>query len=86
MHIHTTEPWWPSDNTLASNAENPGSTLDYSDVWRLFSSWSTTGRIRGFQSRLKASFKIDISNALLYNPHTCRPTVTLKILHNQLVK
>ena len=60
------EPWWPSGNTLAFNAENPGSTscLAVAKI-NFFSSRSTADRISGSRFKLEVTLRIAISNAIL---------------------
>jgi len=60
--IVAAEPQWPIVNTLAFNAEDPGSTLS---IENNFSSRSTSARIRGIQFKLKVTFRVAISNAIL---------------------
>jgi hypothetical protein len=58
---------WPSGNTLAFNAENPGSTPDLGDRYGInFSSRSTADRISGFQFELKVTFRNAVST-IQYN-------------------
>ena len=70
------EPRWPRGNTLAFNAENPGSTPG---VEMNFSSQSTADRISSFQLALKVTFRTAISNAIfLWSTKLNRTTVVNK--------